>query len=108
MKLTFSITLLLASAGLLNAAPVEESITSTFSLLRNPDYKPSVKNSLLKVKAKYAKYSTNVSSMSLVGAVPVTDYQNDIEYYASVEIGSPPQKLNLDFDTGSSDLWIGN
>jgi len=38
--------------------------------------------------------------------VPAEDVQNDSEYVVPVTIGSPGVTLNLDFDTGSSDLWV--
>lgn len=34
------------------------------------------------------------------------DQNQDIEWTGKVEIGSPAQSFVIDFDTGSSDLWI--
>lgn len=40
------------------------------------------------------------------GTAPANPDHGDLEYLVPVKIGSPAQTLNLDFDTGSSDLWV--
>lgn len=45
---------------------------------------------------------------SEIGQVGADDIQNDSMYLAQIGIGIPAQSLNLDFDTGSADLWVSD
>lgn len=57
-----------------------------------------------RVLAKKAPGSGTTTAQS--GEVTAEDQQNDSMYLCEVEVGTPPQKVVLDFDTGSSDLWV--
>lgn len=54
----------------------------------------------------YASQSDAAPDMTGEGEVTANDIQNDSEYVCSVTIGTPGVTLKLDFDTGSSDLWV--
>lgn len=40
------------------------------------------------------------------GSVVATSVDSDTEYVATISVGTPAQSLPMDFDTGSSDLWV--
>ncbi|RDL31972.1 Acid protease [Venustampulla echinocandica] len=50
--------------------------------------------------------ASNVSAAAGTGIVTATPERGDVEYLAPVTIGG--QTMNLNFDSGSSDLWIFN
>lgn len=42
-----------------------------------------------------------------IGKVPATSISKDLEWTCPVKIGTPAKTYNLNFDTGSADLWVG-
>lgn len=41
------------------------------------------------------------------GSIVINDYENS-QYYGEISLGSPEQKFEVIFDTGSSDLWVAS
>ncbi|KAG0324686.1 hypothetical protein BGZ99_001572 [Dissophora globulifera] len=108
MKLIAAVlSLAVASLAITDAAP--SPIGHAVPLIRNVHHKKNFHAQIAKLAHRYPelKLNTNATmSLAATGGVPLTDVGPDSEYYGQVSIGSPAQKVLLDFDTGSSDIWF--
>ncbi|KAI1827562.1 aspartic peptidase domain-containing protein [Xylaria intraflava] len=119
-----AVALTAALAGMSAANPVKTKVgtTGSFSVsqVANPSFKPHGPLQLARAYNKFgakvpeglantvAKYRASKASIVArdSGSAKNSPTQNDAEYTIPVSIGTPAQSLNLDLDSGSSDLWV--
>ncbi|KZF23980.1 aspartic protease pepA [Xylona heveae TC161] len=108
MRYTDYLAVLATIASLASATPIEKRDGKTFSFFQSVSRQVQ-KNGPVALAGVYQKYNKTVpenvaAAASNDGSATATPESYDESYLVPVTIGG--QTLNLDFDTGSADLWV--
>jgi len=69
------------------------------------DYFKANTGKVHKFDARTVETTEAVAAATGSGQQPLTDQQNELLWTGEVGVGTPPQTVILDFDTGSTDAW---
>jgi hypothetical protein len=99
MKLIYLTVTLALAISATQAAPEKKIV---ISVKRNPNYVPNTQSQIAKMHTKYKR-----DKPPNMGEMPLTNLHCDAAYLGTVYIGTPPKPFAIDFDTGSSNFWVG-
>ncbi|KAI8035484.1 lysosomal aspartic protease [Drosophila gunungcola] len=97
------IIILAILAGVLLLVGLANAALHRIPIQRSPHYKRSHKNIVAERDFIQQKY--NLNSANAYPMEQLSNYDN-FQYYGNISIGSPPQYFLVQFDTGSSNLWV--
>ena len=104
---------IVAASSLAAALPTSNNDNFSVTARHNSNFQRSGPAALAKAYRKYGKAVPQNLAAAVgrlqsraTGSATNVPEQYDSEYLTTVQIGTPAQNLNLDFDTGSSDLWV--
>ncbi|KAL9001071.1 MAG: hypothetical protein Q9188_005538 [Gyalolechia gomerana] len=110
MRLLENLGAVSAIISLAAASPVDKWVIKKDFTVHQSKAKSTIKSGPAAVASTFYKYgkqppaNVKAAAANNDGSVVTTPTEYDSEYLTPVTIGG--QQLNLDFDTGSSDLWV--
>jgi len=81
------------------------ALTANGALVRFPMVKKNNREFVAGILARAVKGMKPSFKVAGDGSIVINDYENS-QYYGQVSLGTPEQKFDVIFDTGSSDLWV--
>lgn len=82
-------------------------LVSASAVMRFPLEKIDDREFVAGILARAAKGMKPSYRLAKDGSIVINDYQNS-QYYGAINLGTPGQKFNVIFDTGSADLWVAS